>query len=142
MKNKLFMILLITIIALSVYAIQEKGWVNNHTFRVVAIGKINPRHIKKPRPMRDKTSCEAARLKAMSKIVERFAEANIDSVKGGKLKITKIKNIIIKDFSGVLYGGRVVKSTFDPKKNQCKVVYEIHEKNLRRKVREAVKKQK
>jgi hypothetical protein len=109
----------------------EKGvWVDESTFRVTGTGYAK----KGLTGIQGKASaCEAARLDAAARMIMKFAETGIDSVKG-KVRTEVFKDVVKKEFSGTIRGAMVVKSVYDKASGKCVVLYQIQEKGMKKKI--------
>jgi len=102
-------------------------WVDDDTFRISAKGLIKEKHQKKSPSIRQEMACGAAKLVAIHKIMNAFA--------GSETKNISSKKTGTETFEGTIRNGTVVEETFDPSANECLVVYEVKEDNLRKSVR-------
>ncbi len=109
----------------------EKGvWVDDSTFRVSGTGYAG----KKYTGVQGKASaCEAARLDAVARMILKFAETGIESVQG-TVKTEVFKDLVKKEFSGTIRGARIVKSTYDKSSGKCVVIYQLEEKEMKKKI--------
>jgi len=111
----------------------KNGWANANTYRVTGTGTIGRDQDGGTPAQRQVLACEAAQLHAEGQLVERFAQARLRSVKGS-VSEEAVRDGIKRRFAGTIRGGRIVWRSFDPATNECRVVYEISEKNLKARV--------
>jgi hypothetical protein len=109
----------------------ERGvWVDESTFRVSGTGYAGKGYT----GVQGRASaCEAARLDAVAKMIIKFAETGIESVRG-KVKTEIFKDVVKREFSGTMRGGMIVNSTYDNASGKCVVIYELKEKEMKKKI--------
>lgn len=139
-----FLIILVMLFSISIVAIYSnnssglmEGWIDNNTFQFIATGKSKKGL--KSLSSRKATACSAAILIAQVKAIEKLADAGINEVRG-TVKITRTRNSVIKEISGFIRGGTVIKKVFNPEKDECTIIYQISSKNLKQKVLRAASK--
>jgi hypothetical protein len=113
--------------SLNAKATISEGWVDENTFRIVALGA--PKELLKSKVKRRITSKEAAVIMAQKIIVERFKGSTISGETTTSDGET-INMLSKKSFIGVVRGGYVVQESFDEEDN-CEIIYEIQSKGLK-----------
>lgn len=108
----------------------SEGWVDDNTFRVMAIGFSKESISNKLQ--RRITSKESASMAAQKIVVERFKGMRISGSSSSKEGIIT-EMLIKKQFDGVIRGGAIVKETYDEADN-CEIVYEITSPGLKERV--------
>ena len=110
----------------------EKGWVDDHTFRCFGLGLPNKNstynNIKKAQAK------QSAILDSQYRCVNYIH--NIKYVFCQSTDCSRISHEIIKHkmkIGHIVKTGMVIKATFD-KKNNCKVIYQIKQKGLKKKI--------
>ncbi len=131
MKKLIRLVSLFTLPLLLCSNSMERGvWVDESTFRVSGTGYAK----KEFTGVQGRASaCEAARLDAVAKMIIKFAETGIESVRG-KVKTEVFKDVVKKEFSGTIRGAMIVKSTYDKASGKCVVVYQLKEKGMKKKI--------
>jgi len=132
MNKILFLLFFVMSISVYIYtgARDRLGWVDDNTYRVAGKG-----HAREDASefQRKSMACEAARLDAIANLMMKFAESGIKSV-NGRVKTEVFQNIIRKEFSGTVKGMNVIESTYYEDKRLCKIIGEIYENNMRRRI--------
>lgn len=112
-----------------------EGWLNDDTYRVVAIGI--PKQSIENKMKRKITSKEAAITMAQRNILSRFRGATITSKSEiNEGETTSLK--ITRELKGVLQGGQVLKETYDEEDN-CEIIYEIRSVGLRKRIEDGMR---
>jgi hypothetical protein len=104
-----------------------EGWVTPDIFRVTAVGAPKPGLTNKIQ--RQGTAKEAALIMAEKRIIEKFVGARLEGA-AGAADYASTGIAVAKEFSGVVKGGTIVRSTYD-KDDNCEIVYQIEKKGLR-----------
>ena len=104
-----------------------EGWVTPDIFRVTSVGVPKPGLTNKIQ--RQGTAKEAALIMAEKRIIEKFVGARLEGA-AGAADYASTGIAVAKEFSGVVKGGTIVRSTYD-KDDNCEIVYQIERKGLR-----------
>lgn len=107
-----------------------EGWVSPDIFRVTATGV--PKEGLKNKVQRRGTAKEAALIMGQKRIIEKFVGARMEGA-AGAADYASTGIAVSKEFSGLVKGGTIVKSTYDDDDN-CELVYQIEKKGLRKDV--------
>ncbi len=107
-----------------------EGWVSPDIFRVKATGapKTGSEGVQ-----RRETAKESAQANAKNKIIEKFIRARSENVHINTPDYQFYESQLNVEFSNLVKGGTIVTSTFDDDDN-CKIVYQVEKKNLRKEV--------
>ena len=117
------------VIVSSEMPIESGKWPNADTLQITAEGSINEESFSMSSLKRREMACNAAKLTAMNIAVDILGDADSQSV----TDVQKETVNGVQRFSAFIRGGSVLKSTFDNETNKCTVVYELKEKNLKKK---------
>ncbi len=117
----------------------SEGWVNENTYRVTAVGTIQPHHLSLPLPTRQTLACESAIIMAQTRMLEKFVDAGIAEVQG-TVDTAAVGRNIRKYFTGTIRGGDVLRKTFNEETSECEVIYSLTSPGLKRKLQETVQK--
>ncbi len=112
---------------------QTEGWLDENTFQVRAIGAANPKATGFVR--RRTQSKEAALMAAQKRVVELLVGATIEGACGSDSGVST-GCAIVKEFSGHVKGGNIMKLTYDQQDN-AEIVYRIHSKGLKKRAETA-----
>ena len=104
------------------------GWIDDDTYRISGEGYAPPRETELS--IKKEQACEAAKIDATIKALDKFAQSGAKTIKWKKKYDTK-KNI--KSGSGVIKRPYVYATAFDEESNKCIVIIEIKEKDLKKK---------
>jgi len=107
-----------------------EGWVNDDTFRVTSTGAPKPGLTNKIQ--RRGTAKEAAIIMAQKTMIEKFKGARLEGA-AGAADYASTGIAVMKEFSGTVKGGSVIRETYDDDDN-CEVVYELIARGLKKKV--------
>jgi hypothetical protein len=107
-----------------------EGWVNDDTFRVTSTGAPKPGLTNKIQ--RRGTAKEAAIIMAQKTMIEKFKGARLEGA-AGAADYASTGIAVMKEFSGTVKGGSVIRETYDDDDN-CEVVYELISRGLKKKV--------
>jgi hypothetical protein len=107
-----------------------EGWVSPDIFRVTSTGA--PKEGLTNKVQRRGTAKEAAVIMAEKRIIEKFVGARLEGA-AGAADYASTGIAVQKEFSGVVKGGTIVRSTYDDDDN-CEIVYQVEKKNLRKEV--------
>ena len=107
-----------------------EGWVTPDIFRVTATGV--PKEKLKNKIQRRGTAKEAALIMAQKRIIEKFVGSRLEGA-AGAADYASTGIAVSKEFSGMVKGGTIVKSTYDTDDN-CEIVYQVEKKGLRKEV--------
>lgn len=119
----------------------REGWVDDEAYRFVHTGRSKVGTENAPEADRSRTACDAALMMAQARAIEVLAEAGLKNV-SGTVTVTEYRDRIVKEIQGFVRGGRVVSHAFSPVDNTCTIVYEIREKDLKKRVLMAAEKNK
>ncbi len=108
----------------------KDGWVDDNTYRITGIGYPGKNANEASFRLQ---ACEAARIDATSKLLMKFAEAGIKSVKG-KVSEEVIRNAVHREFSGIVKGMKVADTIYNDGKKMCQVIVELYEEDMRNKI--------
>jgi hypothetical protein len=109
-------------------------WVDDNTFQLAASGVANSKL--KDKTARRESAKRAAILNAQYQVLEKFKGSKIEGAAGmSDFENTGIA--IAQEIQGVVKGGSVKKSTFDPDTDACEIIYEVKAKGLKKKVQAA-----
>ena len=111
----------------------SEGWINNDTFQAKGLGA--PKATEENTIKRKTQSKSAALLAAQARVVELLFGAKIEGA-AGSLDGESTGVAIAKEFSGELKGGSIISETYDDEQN-CEIVYQVHGKNLKKRVMDA-----
>lgn len=110
-----------------------EGWIDNETFQVIAWGEASP-GVTGAAVWRNQAK-EGAQMMAEKRIIEKFKgyalEASGYTEAGGNTEV-----IVSKYVAGAARGGEIVSVTFDESSKACEIVYRVHGKDLKKKVKE------
>ncbi len=111
---------------------KTEGWIDEDTFQVIAWGEANPDVVGEAR-WRNQAK-EGAQMMAEKRIIEKFKgyalEANGYTEEGGNVVV-----VVTKDVQGVAKGGEILNVTFDGDNRACEIVYRVHGRNLKKRVK-------
>ncbi len=121
--------------ALSLAPVFAAGkFINSSTFEV----KVKARGAKGAKGMRGQVSCfQAAQLMGQGQMIEALANKGWPNVKG-KVSKKKYKNMVQKEFSGVISGALVKSKKYNKKKNTCVMRMRIKKSGLKTRLRSLV----
>jgi hypothetical protein len=123
--KKIYVVLVLLAAAVSCHSQAKSEWYDNDTLRITADGTIEEEAFEYPAVRRREMACNSAKLNAMADAINILGEAGSDSVSDVKKDGDR--------FSAFVRGGSVISSSFNPESNKCTVVYELKEKNLKKK---------
>jgi hypothetical protein len=112
---------------------ETNQWVNDNTLHITASGTIAEDQADRPEIQRKELACKAASLSAMASALRLLAHSGTDSVSSARM----VKSPGEERFSGIVKNGSVIEKTFDSSTNTCSIVYEIQEKDLKKKAQSA-----
>ncbi len=112
---------------------ETNRWINDNTLQITASGGIAEDQADRPEIQRRELACKAAGLNAMGSALRLLSNSGTDSVSSARM----VKNPGEERFSGIVKNGSIIEKTFDPSTNTCSVVYEIQEKDLKKKAQAA-----
>lgn len=107
-----------------------EGWVDDNTFRITSTGASKPGLTNKIQ--RRGTAKSAAIIMAQASILEKFKGARLEGA-AGAADYASTGVAVMKEFSGMVRGGSVIKETYDEDDN-CEVIYQVQAKGLKKKV--------
>ncbi|PKL41113.1 MAG: hypothetical protein CVV44_00300 [Spirochaetae bacterium HGW-Spirochaetae-1] len=119
------------VVSVGFQPVQSEGyWVDNDAWRISATGFAGEKNLDKPQVQRQELACTAAKLSAMAKAMLELGESDTASI---KIK-NREKGVDETAFSGFIRNGEVVEKNFNPDTNNCDIIFEIRESNLKNKV--------
>ena len=127
--KKSYALALLCFLALSCRDAANSEWYDADTLRITAKGTIKESDLEDSVVLRTEKACYAAELNAMAVAAVTLGEAGSGSVTNFRQEGLR--------FSAFVRGGSVLERTFNPKSNECTVVYELKEKGLKEKAKRA-----
>ncbi len=107
-----------------------EGWVNNDTFRVTATSA--PKAGLTNKTQRRATAKESAIMMAQKTMIEKFKGARLEGA-SGSADAASTGIAIMKEFSGTVKGGSVIRETYNDE-DDCEIIYELIAPGLKKKV--------
>ncbi len=109
---------------------KTEGWMSEDIFRVTATGVPKEGLINEVQ--KKGTAKEAALIMAQKRIIEKFVGARLEGA-AGSADYASTGIAVSKEFSGVVKGGTIVKTTYDEDSN-AEIIYQIESKGLKKRV--------